>query len=152
MRLASAPESFALLGAGLLFLTALITGAWKYAQIRRSSTSSAHAYVDIAHRAALLYSFAALLLARFAEISRLDPRLEVAAVAVQLLFFIASVFAYIVHGLLRDTDNQFARPHRLGPLILPAAAMTAFMAALIIAEIGGFLVLFYGMACALLGG
>jgi hypothetical protein len=41
----------------------------------------------------------------------------------------------MVHGLKRDTDNQFRRPVR---------GLEAFMATLIVAEIGGWLVLIAG--------
>ncbi|BBX41097.1 membrane protein [Mycobacterium tuberculosis variant microti OV254] len=52
-----------LLAAGLIFLLALLLGVWKYRQIMTSQEHRAHPYVDIAHRSALLYSFATLLLA-----------------------------------------------------------------------------------------
>ena len=146
-----AAAALGLSAAGLLFLIGLVTGVWKYAQIRASadSTASAHPYVDIAHRAALLYSFAALLLACFAQLSALDAQLEVVAISAPLLFFLLAVGGYVLHGLLRDTDNQLRRPHRLGTRQLPNAAITTFMSALIVAEIGGFLVLFYGALRAL---
>ena len=62
-------EKLALLACGVFFLNALVTGTWKYVQIRSSPIAQAHPYVDVAHRASLLYSFAALLLARFVELS-----------------------------------------------------------------------------------
>ena len=57
-----------LLAAGLIFLLALVLGVWKYRQIMASGDHSGHPYVDIAHRAALLYSFATLLIAVFVEL------------------------------------------------------------------------------------
>ncbi len=54
-----------LLAAGLIFLWALALGVWKWRQIATSPQARAHPYVDVAHRAALLYSFATLLLAGF---------------------------------------------------------------------------------------
>ena len=45
-----------LLSAGLIFLLALVLGVWKYRQVLTSEDHRAHPYVDIAHRAALLYS------------------------------------------------------------------------------------------------
>jgi hypothetical protein len=51
------------LAAGLIFLGALCLGVWKYKQMATSETHLAHPYVDVAHRAALLYSFATILLA-----------------------------------------------------------------------------------------
>ena len=51
-----------LLAAGLIFLWALLIGVWKYREMAASPEGRAHPYVDVAHRAALLYSFATLLL------------------------------------------------------------------------------------------
>ncbi|WAJ45148.1 hypothetical protein OK015_01060 [Mycobacterium sp. Aquia_216] len=72
-----------LLAAGLIFLLALVLGVWKYRQIMTSDDHRAHPYVDISHRAALLYSFATLLIAAFVD-----------------------------HGARRDTVNQFEKPAR----------------------------------------
>ena len=77
-----------------------------------SPTGQAHPYVDIVHRAALMYSFASL--------------------------------AYFVHALLKDTDNQLRAPFRLGAAAVPRVVVEAFMWSLIAAELGGFVVLFYG--------
>ena len=137
-------EKLALFTAGIFFLNALVTGTWKYAQIRSSPDATAHPYVDVAHRASLLYSFAALLLARFVELSPYSAGVEIAAVAMPLSFFAAAIVSYMVHGALRDTDNQLREPHVLGAGTVAPGAMTAWMIALIVAEIGGFLVLFWG--------
>ena len=51
-----------LLAAGLIFLWALLIGVWKYREMAASPEGRAHPYVDVAHRAALLYSFATLLI------------------------------------------------------------------------------------------
>ncbi len=126
------------------FMAGLLTGVWKYLCIARSSEASAPVYVDIAHRAAMLYAFATLILDRFVEVGRLSAELTYAAVVAQLAFFALAWSSYLVHGILRDTDNQLARPHRLGRRELPPAAMVAFMLALIIAEVGGFAVLVWG--------
>ena len=52
-----------------MFLWALLLGVMKYRQILASPEGQAHPYTDIAHRAALLYSFALLLVATFVELS-----------------------------------------------------------------------------------
>ena len=142
-------QQLSLLAAGVFFLTALLTGVWKYLQIRASENATAHPYVDIAHRAALMYSFAALLLAEFAVISQLPARIEFWAVAFPLIYFASAIVTYIVHGALRDTDNQLRPPFRLGRGTLPAPMMSIFMWSLIVAEIGGFVVLFYGVVVAI---
>ncbi|MCP5041313.1 MAG: hypothetical protein GY944_09825 [bacterium] len=141
-----AAEKLAVLAAGVFFLNALICGVWKYAQIRSSSDARAHPYVDTAHRASFLYSFAALLLARFAELSNYPAALELAATALPLFFFALAIANYMVHGALRDTDNVFRSSRGAGGRGAADSAITAFMAALILAEVGGFLVLFYGFA------
>jgi hypothetical protein len=129
---------------GAFFLAALLTGAWKYFEIERSDQAVAPVYVDIAHRAALLYSFAALLLAAFAGLSAWPATVDLIAAALPLAFFALAIGGYIVHGVLRDTDNQFVRPHRIGRMRLPRHGIAAFMWGLMAAEIGGFAVLFAG--------
>lgn len=140
----------AYLAAGAFFLTALVTGVWKYAWMARSDDHQAPYYVNTAHRASLLYSFAAILLAEFARLSTNADLVDLAAVAVVAFFFAFAIGSYVLHGLLRDTDNQFATPHVLGPLELPPVAIHGAMVALIVGEIGGFLVLFAGALPALL--
>jgi hypothetical protein len=93
-----------ILAAGLIFLLALVLGIWKYRQMATSEHHLAHPNVDIAHRAALLYSFAA-------------------------------IFEYVVHGIRRDTTNQF----RASDLRAHCGHV-----ALIIGEVGGFAVLLAG--------
>jgi hypothetical protein len=138
-----------IVAAGVFFLTALLTGAWKYFEIARSPQAAAPLYVDIAHRAALMYSFAALLLAVFAHLSVWPASVDLVAAAAPLAFFAFAIGGYIVHGLLRDTDNQFLKPHRLGAGEVHPALLVGFMWALMAAEIGGFAVLFAGAVQAL---
>lgn len=134
-----------LIAAGVFFLSGLLTGVWKYAHIARSPQAVAPVYVDIAHRSSLLYSFAALLLAQFAALSAWSDAVNFWAAAAPLAFFASAIGGYILHGLLRDTDNQFLKPQRIGSLALPRGALGLFMGLLIVAEIGGFLVLFAGV-------
>lgn len=131
---------------GLFFLVGLLTGVWKYIQIRNSDKARAHYYVDIAHRASLMYAFACLVLERFARLSVWPEWMNVLAVLASVLFFALAVASYIFHGALKDTRNQLQKPHSFGPTALPAWMMTAFMWTLVIAEIGGFLFLFVGFA------
>lgn len=135
--------------AGLFFMAALLTGAWKYFHIARSPAATAPVYVDIAHRAALMYSFAALLLAVFAALSAWSATVNLVAAALPLAFFAFAIGGYVVHGLLRDTDNQFLKPHRLGSRQVHPGLLAAFMWALMAAEVGGFIVLFAGTLQAL---
>jgi len=127
--------SLTLLAAGLIFLLALVLGVWKYRQIMVTDDHRAHPYVDIAHRAALLYSFATLLIAVFVAFSAWPVWVNLTAAAVVVFFFVAAIGSYIAHGARRDTENQFNPPAR--------GTGTA-MALLILGEIGGFAVIFAG--------
>lgn len=124
-----------LLAAGLIFLLALVLGIWKYRGMMTSENHLAHPYVDIAHRAALLYSFATLLLAVFVQLSAWTVWVNLTAAGVVIFFFVAAIAAYITHGARRDTVNQFENADRSTELA---------MAALIVGEIGGFGVLLAG--------
>ena len=138
------PSTFSLASGGGFFLVGLLSGAWKYLRIRRSPEARAPVYVDMAHRAALLYAFAGVLLSRLCAESAWSPPVNLTAVIVLQAFFAISVAAYVLHGALGDTDNQFRRPHRVGRTTMPAFAMTAFMIALIAAEVSAFVVVFAG--------
>lgn len=124
-----------LLAAALMFLWALLLGVWKYEQIRSSPEAAAHPYVDVAHRAALLYSFALLLVAVFVELSGWGTAINLVAAGLLAAYFFAAVASYAWHGARRDTDNQLRDPH---------AAVHPFMVSLIAAEVGGWLVLLAG--------
>ena len=143
-------QKIAIIAAGAFFLNALLTGVWKYLQMRASEDATAHPYTDIAHRASLMYSFAAILLAQFAEISQLPARTEFWAVLFPVLYFASAIIMYMLHGALRDTDNQLRQPFHLGKMSLPTWFIVGYMWTLIVAEIGGFLVLFYGVLRAVL--
>ena len=108
---------------------------WKYRQIVVTEDHRAHPYVDIAHRAALLYSFATMLIAVFVELSAWPAWVNLTAAMVVVFFFVGAIGSYIVHGARRDTENQFEHPAR---------GTGAFMALLILGEMGGFAVIFAG--------
>lgn len=133
-----------LLAAGIFFASGLLTGVWKYGAIMASSKAEAPVYVDIAHRASLMYAFASILLREFVPYSPLSAQGTVLAVSAPLLLFASAIVTYIVHGVLRDTDNQLRRPHQLGKGHIAGGVIRAYMTVLIVGEIGGFAVLFYG--------
>lgn len=132
------------LGCAVLFLTGLLTGVWKYRAIMRSPEAQAPVYVDLCHRASLMYAFACLVLKEFAEVSAWPEAVNRVAVATPVVFFISAVMTYALHGVLRDTDNQLRRPHQLGRRTVHGGVITVFMYALIVGEVGGFLVLVAG--------
>lgn len=143
------PASLVLLwSGGLFFLVGLLCGAWKYHHVHQSPEAVAPVYVDIAHRAALMYAFSTVIIQRFVDASALSSAVELGAVLAQVIFFALAIGTYLVHGILRDTDNQMARPHRLGRHVLPSFVVQAFMGALMVGEIGGFAVLLYGASTA----
>ncbi|MEX2253363.1 MAG: hypothetical protein WD649_04360 [Thermoleophilaceae bacterium] len=123
--------------AGLMFLLALSLGVWKYRQMATSENHLAHPYVDTAHRAALLYSFALLLVATFVELSGFGAAVNLIAAGLMAFFFFGAVVGYIFHALRAVTDNQFRDPVR---------GTHAFMVALLAGEIGAWLVLLVGFA------
>jgi hypothetical protein len=131
----AADTKAALLAAAVMFLWALLLGVWKYQQIATSDEHLAHPYVDIAHRAALLYSFALLLVATFVQLSGWSELVNLLAAGAMTLYFYAAVATYTVQGWRRATDNQFRDP---------VPGTHAFMATLIVAEIGGWLLLVAG--------
>src|SRR5580693_8843910 len=96
-----------LLASAGMFLWALLLGIWKYRQIATSESHAAHPYVDIAHRAALLYSFALLLVATFVQLSGWSELVNLLAAGALALYFYSAVAGYTVQGWRRETDNQF---------------------------------------------
>ncbi len=124
-----------LLAAAVMFLWALLLGIWKYRQMLSAESGLAHPYVDTGHRAALLYSFALLLVATFVELSGWSELVNLLAAGAMASYFFGAVAGYVYHGWRRDTDNQIRdRVPGLHP----------FMITLIVAEIGGWLVLVAG--------
>ena len=129
-------DQLAIIFAGIFFLNGLLTGIWKFNQISKSEDGMAHPYVDIAHRSSLLYSFAALLIAKFADISKLPNEIELIATTALIAYFAFAILNYMVQGFIQKTDNQLRKVTK---------TTRVFMWSLIIAEIGGFLILFYGV-------
>ena len=134
----------AILFSGNFLWVGMLTGVWKYLQIRNSAQSRAHYYVDIAHRSSLLYAPATLILAVLAYYSQFSETINLICVVLNLAFFSFSIGAYILHGMLKDTTNQFKKPHQLGKVQLPGILMTLAMIGLIVAELGGTGILLWG--------
>ncbi|MCO8095929.1 hypothetical protein NI462_01730 [Acinetobacter lwoffii] len=134
----------AIIFSGIFLWIGMFTGVWKYWQIRQSPQSRAHYYVDIAHRSSLLYAPSTLILAVLAYCSVLSSAVNLICVLINILFFSFSIGAYVLHGFLQDTTNQFKQPHQLGKFHLPESLMTLAMLGLIVAELGGTGILLYG--------
>ena len=133
-----------LVSSGIFFMAGLLTGTWKYLSIRSSPEHKAHPYINVAHQASLAYSFACLVLARFAEFSPYSATITVSAAGLAIYHFAFAIVAYVIHGMTRDTDNQFRPPHSLGPIRLSKGLVNGLMWSLIISEFGGAGLLFWG--------
>ena len=128
-------EKIALLVSGLFLLNGMLTGIWKYARIMGSPEHHAPVYVDIAHRTSFFYSFAALIIAKLIESSPFSEFWRVVIVAFPLAFFLLTVIGYMKEGFLNRTENIFGERNFI---------TTYFMYALIVAEIGGFVLILGG--------
>src|SRR5262245_48415179 len=117
---------------GLFFIVGLSSGLWKYRGMITAPDGRAPAYVDICHRSALMYAFACLVLAQFAELSVWPPTVNTVAVVIPIAFFASAVGLYAIHGVLRDTDNMLARPHRLGESALPGGLVSSYIYLLVL--------------------
>lgn len=139
-------HALCLTSAGAFLLAGLVTGTWKYARIAATEREEARVsvYVDIAHRASLMYAFACGLMAQLVAESTWSGTWNLVAAAVPIAFFAAAVIGYVVHGVLNDTDNQLRRPHQLGRRTIAPWAVRAFMVALVLGEVGGVSVLLAG--------
>ncbi|HEV2799706.1 MAG TPA: hypothetical protein VGW12_04370 [Pyrinomonadaceae bacterium] len=124
-----------LAASGIYLLTGMLLGIVKYRRIMSSTEHRAPVYVDIAHRAAFMYSFAALVMAELLRYSPYSERVQLGATGLVLLFFTLTIAGYITHGLRDDTDNIFAERN---------LTTTWFMYLLIAAEVGGLSVILWG--------
>ena len=124
-----------LLSSGLFLLTGMLVGVLKYQRIMTSPEHRAPVYVDIAHRAAFLYSFAMLVIAKLLEYNPCSPRVQVGAVAAVLVFLVLTVFGYLMEGIRDTTDNLFRERN---------FTTTWYMYLLIVGEIGGLSVILWG--------
>ena len=129
---------------GIFLWVGMLTGVWKYYQIRKTELARAHYYVDIAHRSSLLYAAASLILAALSYFTSLSDSLSLFCVVANLFFFSMSILIYIIHGMLKDTTNQFKQPHKLGQWSIPRWCMTFLMLSLIMVELGATAVLLLG--------
>jgi len=140
MLILTSATKLAIIFSGIFLWVGMLTGVWKYYQIRNTELARAHYYVDIAHRSSLLYAAASLILAALSYFTSLSDSLSLFCV----VFFSMSILVYIIHGMLKDTTNQFKQPHKLGQWSIPRWCMTFLMLNLIIVELGATAVLLLG--------
>ena len=96
-----------LLSSGLFLLFGMLIGIVKHRRMLTSADHTAPAYIDIAHRAAFLYSFAMLVIAKLLEYSPYSNTVQVIACLLVLTFFAITIVGYFTHGLKNKTDNLF---------------------------------------------
>lgn len=135
----------AIIFSGVFLWVGMMTGVWKYVQIAKSDMARAHYYVDIAHRSSLLYAPATLIIAVMAYYSSWSEFVNLSCVLVNLFFFSFAILSYVLHGLLKDTTNQFKQPHQLGKYKLKACLMRSAMIALVLGEIVSTTILLVGV-------
>jgi hypothetical protein len=124
-----------LLFSGLFLLTGMIIGILKYVFMIRSAKHRAPAYIDIAHRASLLYSFATLVMAKLIEFSPYSGNFQIVIVVVPIVYFALTIFQYVKLGLSGQEQTQFSEKNFI---------TTWFMYGLIIGEIGGIALILLG--------
>lgn len=124
-----------LAASGAFLLAGMLLGVVKYRRTMTSATHRAPVYIDTAHRAAFLYSFASLVIARLLEYSPYYVTVQLVAAGVPIIFFALTVFGYATHGFRDDTENLFSERN---------FTTTWFMYALIAGEIGGMIVVLWG--------
>lgn len=93
-----------------------------------SPSHRAHPYIDVAHRAALMDSFAALVMAELLRYSPYPVSVQLVITGVPLLFFATAIGQYFRLGLLGGPTNQFRERN---------FNTTWGMALLIVGELGG---------------
>lgn len=116
-----------ILFAGIFLFAGMLTGVWKYVKIMRSAERQAPVYVDIAHRNALMFSFASIVIAKLVEYSPLSTTWQIVIVAVPFFFFVMTSVGQIAEGFKDRTDNIFKTPDPV---------RNVFMYSLVAGEIG----------------
>lgn len=96
-----------LAASGLFLLVGMIGGILKYHGIMTSPNHRAPPYIDVAHRASLLYSFAALVMAALLYFSPYSLPVQLVITGVPLFFFAAAIAQYFRLGLAGEATNQF---------------------------------------------
>lgn len=124
-----------LLSSGLFLLLGMLIGIIKYRGMLTNSSHTAPVYIDIAHRAAFMYSFAMLVIARLLEYNPYSDRVQLGATGLVLVFLTLTVSGYLAHGFKDKTDNIFRER---------TFTTTWYMYMLIIGEISGLSVIIWG--------
>ena len=122
------PTQLSIAAAAGTLLLGMVLGIWKFFGMATSENGLAHPYVDIAHRAALMYAAATLILVPLAQFNEWSTTANTIAVSVVVFLFVANIVNYAFHGWKEDTTNQV---HPVTPLVIGG------IVAIIVGEIGG---------------
>lgn len=117
-----------LAASGIFLVVGMLGGVLKYRGIMTRQNHRAHPYIDIAHRASLMYSFAALVMAQLLQFSPYSVPVQLVITCTPLFFFAAAIAQYFKLGLEGEVNNQFKKR---------SFHTTWGMYFLIIGEIGG---------------
>jgi hypothetical protein len=132
-----------LAASGIFLFVGMVGGVLKYHGIMTSRNHRAHPYIDIAHRASLLYSFAALVMAALLYFSPYSEPVQLVITGVPLFFFATAIAQYYRLGLEGKVTNQFKERN---------FTTTWGMLLLIVGELGGVGAIVWGfIATQLLG-
>lgn len=129
------PVKISLLSSGLFLLAGMLIGIVKHQRMLSSSDHIAPAYIDIAHRAAFLYSFAMLVIAKLLEYSPYSENVQLSAMGAVLAFLSITIAGYFTHGMRDKTDNLFRERN---------FSTTWYVYMLAAGEIGGLSVIVWG--------
>lgn len=124
-----------LLASGLFLLVGMLIGIVKFQRMLNSDNHMAPAYIDIAHRAAFLYSFAMLVIAKLLEYSPYSVNVQLAASGIVLVFLSVTIVGYFTHGMRNKTDNLFRERN---------FSTTWYVYMLTVGEISGLSVIIWG--------
>ena len=129
------PEKISVVFAGLFLLIGMLTGVWKYAAIMKSENHKSSMYIDIAHRNALLFSFACVVIAKLMEFSPFSPTMQLIITLIPLFYFSLTTINQIKQGFLGRTETIFKERN---------FSTTWFTYGLIIGEISSILLMIVG--------
>ncbi len=124
-----------LLSSGLFLLGGMLIGIVKHQRMLKSTDHTAPAYIDIAHRAAFLYSFAMLVIAKLLEYNPYSEGVQLLATALVLMFLSITIVGYFTHGVRNKTDNLFRERN---------FTTTWYVYLLAAGEIGGLSIIIWG--------
>ncbi len=129
------PTKISVLFAGLYLLVGMLTGVWKYAAIMKSENHKSSMYIDIAHRNALLFSFACLVIAKLMEFSPFSPVMQMIITLIPLFYFSLTTINQIKEGFAGRTETIFKERN---------FSTTWFTYGLIIGEVGAISLMIIG--------